>query len=366
MLITTTRAGARRRRRFSTFMSVLVAGSLVAAACGSDDGADDTPTPAPDTTAAGDDADGDDDTDADGDAGDDGEDTGGDDAAGPSDDARYGGSLVFGQAILTDNLDFKMATALQHELILDGIYESLLEVNLDLEFVPHLAESYEQVSETEYLFTIREGVIFHDGTPMTVDDVLFTFERILDPEYTGPSAQRLAPLETVEVVDDRTVRFVLSEPFGPFLYHMASPETTGIHSRAFAEANDDDLSMVANGTGAFKLRSFVPNERIELERHDQYWMEGLPYLDEVIIPMIPDRSTRLAGLRTGELDISEVSPVGLTELRGIDNLEVAEIRTAQSQIIFWNCEREPLNNVQVRQALHLSIDEQLIMDILFE
>lgn len=362
----TTRHGVGGHRRLPRILALLAVAGLVAAACGGDDDADSgSPEETPSTDADGTSAP-DDETDSEPEP-----DT--TDAAPDSTDPpepaegepKYGGSLVIGQPYLTDTLDPAMATALQHEIILDGIYESLLEVTPDLEFVPHLAESYEAVSETEYLFTIREGVKFHDGSEMTVDDVVFTFERLFDEEFTGPAKQRLAPLTSVTAVDDRTVRFELSQPFGPFLYHMASPETSGIQSRAFVEANPD-LSLVANGTGAFKLRSFVPNERTELERHDEYWQEGLPYLDEVIIPTITDGATRLAGLRTGELDFTEIDPPLLPELQGLEGVVVSSIEPAQTQIIFMNCQREPLDDVRVRQALFLSIDEQLIIDVLFE
>lgn len=371
MITPTTRRGGGGRRRASRALGLLVAASFVAAACGGGDdeeegdapateAADETATAeAPEETPTTEDAGTSppDATDAAPEA---------TDAPAPSgDEPKYGGTLVIGHPYLTDTLDPALATALQHEIVLDGIYESLLEVTPDLEYVPHLATSYEQVSETEYLFTIREGVVFHDGSPMTVDDVVFTFERLFDEEFTGPAKARLAPLASVTAVDDTTVRFELSQPFGPFLYHMASPETSGIQSRAFVEANPD-LSLVANGTGAFKLRSFTPNERIELERHDQYWQEGLPYLDEVILPTVPDGATRLAGLRTGELDFTEIDPPLIPELESLEGVEAGSFELAQTQVIFMNCQRAPLDDVRVRQALFLSIDEQLIMDILFE
>lgn len=346
MITSTTEARNRRFRRPVKLLAVLAAASLVAAACGSDDSS------APTTTAAG-----------------------GDSTAAPTTtavpagedlSARYGGTLVVGQAILTDTLDFRGATALQHEIVLDGIYESLLEVSTDLDFVPHLATEVTEVSPTEYVFKIRQGVFFHDGTPMTVDDVLFTFERILDADYTGPAKARLGLLDSVEVVDDETVRFLLKAPFASFLYHMASPETSGIHSRAFAAANNDDLSLIANGTGAFGLANFVPNELIELERHDQYWQEGLPYLDGVTINIITDTATRLAGLRTGEIHLTEISPTDIKELRAIPGVTLGGIYPSSGQVIFMNCQRAPLDDVRVRQALFLSIDEQLIMDVIYE
>ncbi|MFN3257959.1 MAG: ABC transporter substrate-binding protein [Ilumatobacter sp.] len=345
-----------RRPRFRRVFALLAATSLIVAACGGDDDESGAEPVASDDASSDDGAGGSSDAASGNGSSDDGS----------SEDDRYGGTLTIGHPYLTDTLDFASATALQHEIVLDGIYESLLEVTPEIEFVPHLAESFEQVSETEYLFTIREGVVFHDGTPMTVDDVVYTFESITAEDFAGPAKQRLAPLVSVEAVDDQTVRFELSEPYAPFLYHMASPETTGIRNQAFQEANADNLALVANGTGAFKLRTFVPNELIELERHDEYWIEGLPYLDEVLIPTITDNATRLAGLRTGELDLTEIDPPTLPDLQALDDVVVSSIAPAQTQVIFMNCTRPPLDDVRVRQALFLSIDEQLIMDVLFE
>jgi ABC-type transport system substrate-binding protein len=213
------------------------------------------------------------------------------------------------------------------------------------------------------VFTIRDGVKFHDGSDLTVDDVVFTFERILDPNRASDSKVKMRSLKKVTALDAKRVRFELATPFAPFLRYMASPDVTGIVSRKFTTTHNNDLSTIANGTGPFKITRYDPGVLIEYTRFDQYWEPGKPYLNSYVIKIIPDDSTRIAGLRTGEIDISSFRPDKKPLINMLKGVTVSAPISNSTELLWINCESEPLNKLEVRQALAWSIDKAALMNI---
>ena len=271
---------------------------------------------------------------------------------------KRGGQLVLAQDQGPDRIDpHGPGMALQHRLIVDGPYESLLRIDADFSVHPSLATQWVAESPTSYIFTIRDGVKFHDGSDMTVDDVVFTFERSMDPNRASDSKVKMRSVKKVTAVDSNHVRIELATPFAPFLRFMASPDVTGIVSRKFTTGHNNDLSTVANGTGPFKITKYEPGVRIEFTRFDQYWEPGKPYLNSYTVRIIPDDSTRIAGLRTGEIDISSFRPDKMPLIRTLKNVTVSEPISNSTELLWINCESEPLNKLEVRQALAWSIDK---------
>src|SRR5829696_1573511 len=177
-------------------------------------------------------------------------------------------------------------TAIWH--VIEHIYNGLTRIKPDLTVEPALAERWD-ISEdgTSYMFVLREGVTFHDGTPLKASDVKFTFERLVDPETASTSAAELASMESIEATDDRTVLITLNAPDAAFLTNLAQPALV-IYSEAFVKANNNDISQVAMGTGPFRFVEYVPNTRIVLEKNPDYWEEGLPYLDGIEMTIAAD------------------------------------------------------------------------------
>jgi peptide/nickel transport system substrate-binding protein len=273
-------------------------------------------------------------------------------------DARTGGTLIYAQDQGPDRIDpHGPGMALQHRLIVDLPYQALLRLDENFDIVPSLATEWEMESPTSYVFKIREGVKFHDGSDLTADDVVFTFERILDPERPSDSGVKMRSVESVTKVDDHTVRFTLKEPFAPFLRYIAAPDVTGIVSRAFTTEHDNDLNTVANGTGPFKVTEYQPGVIIKMERHDQYWEEGKPYLDAVELRIVPDDATRIAGLRTGEFHMSSFRPDKGPLIGTLRDVEVSPPLSNSVELLWINCESAPLDRLEVRQALAWSIDK---------
>src|SRR5690606_10182092 len=181
-------------------------------------------------------------------------------------------TFVFGAPILTTDPGISAGT--QAQTVRFAIYEGLVEFDESGEIQPLLATSW-TVSEDqrEWTFTLREGVTFHDGTPFDANAVKASLDRILDPENGFGRRSTLAAIETVEVVDDHTVKLVTAEPFGPLLAHLAS-DAAVIISPAALEQHGEEIGWNPVGTGPFTYASHVPEQSVTVRRNDAYWGEA--------------------------------------------------------------------------------------------
>jgi peptide/nickel transport system substrate-binding protein len=251
-------------------------------------------------------------------------------------------------------------TAIWH--VIEHIYNGLTRVKPDLSIEPALAEGWD-ISEdgTSYMFVLREGVTFHDGTPLKASDVKFTFERLVDPATASPGASELASMKSIEVNDDRTVVMTLNAPDASLLAALAGG-TCVIFSEEFVKANNNDVSQVAMGTGPFKFVEYVPNTRIVLERNENYWEEGLPYLDGIEMTIASDDTARTAAVVTGTVDFIEYAPLrDIPSLEADPSLELAGESNTNIRFIGFNLSKEPFDNLQVRQAIAAVVDREAML-----
>ncbi len=276
--------------------------------------------------------------------------------------AKRGGRLVIAQDEGPDRIDpHGTIMSFQHRIIVNGPYEALLAIDKDFNISASLATAWKEESPTSYTFTIRDGVKFHDGAVLTVDDVLFTFGRIMDANRPSDARTKMRMLKAVSKVDDRTVRIELKNSSAPFLRYMASPEVTGIVNRKFTEAANNDLTKTANGTGAFKITTFTPGVNVVFEKHAGYWDQGKPYLDGAELRIIPDDSTRIAALRTGEIDMTFFRADKQPLLAALRNVTISAPIANSTQMLVFNCEKGPTADLRVRQAMALSVDRPTVM-----
>jgi peptide/nickel transport system substrate-binding protein len=251
-------------------------------------------------------------------------------------------------------------TAIWH--VIEHIYNGLTRIKPDLSVEPCLAEGWE-ISEdgTSYMFVLREGVTFHDGTPLKASDVKFSLERIVDPETASTNAAELASMESVEATDDRTVVMSLKAPDASLLSTLAGG-TCVIYSEAFVTANNNDVSQVAMGTGPFKFVEYVPNTRIVLERNENYWEEGLPYLDGIEMTIASDDTARTAAVVTGTVDFIEYAPLrDIPALEQDPSLTLAGDSNTNIRFIGLNLSKEPFDNPLVRQAIAAVVDREAML-----
>jgi peptide/nickel transport system substrate-binding protein len=211
------------------------------------------------------------------------------------------------------------------------------------------------------MFVLREGVTFHDGTPLKASDVKFTFERLVDPETASTSASELASMKSIEATDDRTVVITLNAPDAAFLTNLAQPALV-IYSEAFVKANNNDISQVAMGTGPFRFVEYVPNTRIVLEKNPDYWEEGLPYLDGIEMTIAADDTSRTAAIVSGAVDFIEYVPLrDVDTLQQDPNLTLAGDTNTNIRFIGFNLSKEPFDNPLVRQAIAAVVDREAML-----
>jgi len=282
------------------------------------------------------------------------------------------GVLIVGQIAEPKSLDPDTVTAVNDFRILFNVYDGLVRYRSGtLEVAPALAESWE-ISEdgTVYTFSLRDGVRFHDGSPLNAEAVKFNFDRMLDenhPYYdTGPFPLSFffSSIESVEAVDDLTVRFTLNAPYAPFLSNLAY--TPGlIVSQAAVEERGADFGRNPSGTGPFRFVEWRSNEAVVVERNPDYW-DGAPALEAVVYRPITDANTRTAEMLAGGIDVMvEVPPVALSEFEG-DAFNIVEQAGPHVWFLILNAKEGPFADKRVRQAANYAVNKTALVDEVLE
>ncbi|QAA76725.1 MAG: ABC transporter, substrate-binding protein (cluster 5, nickel/peptides/opines) [Candidatus Bipolaricaulis sibiricus] len=252
------------------------------------------------------------------------------------------------------------AAAVIKLLLHHNVYECLVQFDSETNLHGQLATAWE-VSEDglEFTFHIRDGVVFHDGTPCDAEAVRRSFLRTLDPGTGHPNRSFYAAVQDVVAEADR-VRFLLKYPYAPFLALLA------IGDSVVVPAHRDDLAVRPVGTGPFQFDEWRPADRLILRRNDAYYRPHVPQLDRVIVRFIPDPSAQLAALRAGDVDlVAEVTPQIAYALRSDRGYTVVSGPSNVIQIMAINNARPPLDRLDVRRALAHAIDREAILGQVF-
>ncbi len=257
-----------------------------------------------------------------------------------------------------DQLDPHTTTSSFAFTVLENVYDTLVQPASDLTMEPALAEDWE-VSDDQltWTFYLREGVSFHDGTEFTAEDVVASYERISEE---GENAFRLDMIEAYNIVDDHTLELELNrvapnllEQIGPFAGLAIAP------AHAIEEGNLDEEPV---GTGAFQFVSFTPGDSVELTSFDDYW-GGEVALDGIRFQVVPDEGVKLTALETGEVDwIDSVPPEQVDALGDRDDVVLGQVAGNDYWYMALNNEREPFDDVRVRQAIAYGIDIEVITE----
>jgi peptide/nickel transport system substrate-binding protein len=279
----------------------------------------------------------------------------------------YGGVLRAGMQTDPVGLDPHITNATATRNMLENTYDTLVMFNAALEIVPGLAESWSASDDSlQWTFNLREAV-FHDGTPVTAADVVFSIERIKDPAIVSPRSGNFAVVERIEAIDDRTVVMTLSEPFTPLLSFLAMSLNVVVPQHVVEEHGD--LQNVVVGSGPFRFVEYLPQTRLVLERFDDYWGvdadgNALPYLDGITFTFYPDPTARSTAIQTGNVDWIEYVPAAdVTTLQADRNVEVIGGLAANYRSLQFNTGVAPFDDVRVRQAFSYAIDEQAVVDL---
>jgi peptide/nickel transport system substrate-binding protein len=268
-----------------------------------------------------------------------------------------------------DALDPTISRAYTGRLVFAALCDKLFDVTPELKIVPQLATGYEWGPDHKSIvIKLRPGVRFQDGEPFNAEAVKFNIER----HQTTPGSFRkseIAEIQSVEVVNDLTVRFHLSQPLVPLLAALTDRAGMMVSPKA-AKASGDKFGTQPVCAGPYKFVQRVAQGKIVLEKVADYWDQKSFAIDRVEFVPITDSSSRLASLRSGDLQMIErVSPTDLAEIRGDSKLKVTGIPELGYQMIPLNVANGPkskaFSDVRVRQALDLAIDRETLVKTVF-
>ena len=270
------------------------------------------------------------------------------------------GDLVVAAGSDIDTLDPHISQLILYgDVLRRTVFNCLVAYASDLSYVGDLAESWENPDDTTYVFTLREGMTYHDGTPVTAADVAFSFDRVVEKETVWSS--RLTNVDSYDVIDDRTISVELKTVQADFLDGLTQ---IAIISEALAL----DIENTPIGTGPFKFVEWVPNDHISLEANPDYFLEGEPGVATLRFNVLPEPQVAITNLKSG--DIQGVLSVPVTQSKILEDDEsVVVLNVATSSISLFEMlgkNNEAIrNNTRVRQALAMCLDKNTVQQAVY-
>lgn len=271
---------------------------------------------------------------------------------------RRGGTLIYATPADVVNLDPAQGAGSPATVVQAMLFNYLVKNTPTLQIEPDLATSW-KVDGLKWTFNLRQGVKFHDGTPFNAQAVKAHFDRMLGPEKPNRASRWVPYLDSVAVVDDATVTFTTRFPDPFFLDRLAS-DSGAIPSPTAVQKYGQDFRRNPVGTGPFKFKEWIPDERVVVVRNDEYWGEKA-YLDQVVIRPIPEAGARAIALEAGDVQLAaQIAPEQLPRIESNPNLRIETQATVLYMTVGLNNFKKPFDDVRVRQALNYAVDRPAI------
>lgn len=268
-----------------------------------------------------------------------------------------GGELVAALSERSLTLDPANHYSISSTSVCRHIFDPLIDVTDKSEFIPALAESWDAVDNTTWRFKLRQGVKFHDGSPFNANSVVFSLERVRDNTELIKSFVYQV-IESVTKEDDYTVVVKTKTPFGPLPGHLTM---LGMLPTS-VDGNEESFFNNPVGTGPFKFVKWTRGEEVVMEANTDYWKPGVPKVQKVTFRFIPEISTRIAGLRSGEFQVVDrVTPDLVQTIQDSKGVKAIDVQSVETQQWLFQMERQPVSDVKLRQAISLGIDRDTII-----
>lgn len=286
-------------------------------------------------------------------------------------------TLTVGLKIEPTSIDPHYHNLTPNNALLRDIYDRLVLTDETQQLVPGLAESWKPIDDLTWELKLRKGVTFHDGTPFTADDVVFTFDRAPNVPNAISSFGTYIKGKTVTKIDDHTVHVSTQRPYPLMPNDLSTFSIISKKHGATANTGDYNSGTAAIGTGPFRFVEWVAGDRLVLDRNDDYWGEK-PQFDRVVIKFIKSDAARVAALLSGDVDfIDNVPTVDIDRLKNEDGVNVVD--SISNRIIFLHMDHDrsdspfvkangggkidnPLRDQRVRKAISMAINRQAIVD----
>ena len=268
-------------------------------------------------------------------------------------------------------LDPQGAAGAGQNAILPYLFDTLVYQDLDNTFKPYLAESWEISPDgMQATFKLRENILFHDGSPLDAEAVKFTFERLIEQGQKSPLASMVTVIDTIEAVDETTVRFNFKEPSSTFLSSVSSTYA-GIVSPKAIQADNEGFGKKPVGSGAFILEKWEPGVAITLVKNPQYaWgpavldNQAAPNLDRLVFKIIPDIAQQVTAFQAGEVDVLFINQTShVAKLQQDPNTEMVETTLNSLIYLGFNVKKPPFDDVRVRQAISHAVNKDELVKV---
>ncbi|MDQ2068128.1 peptide ABC transporter substrate-binding protein [Xinfangfangia sp. CPCC 101601] len=255
-----------------------------------------------------------------------------------------------------------------------AIFDPLFDVDEKGEYFPILAKDVPTVANggisedgLTWKIQLRDGVTWHDGKPFTAEDVKFTLELMMNPNFQSWRRAGHELIEEITVVSPTEITWKMKELYAPYLAILASTFIVPKHAFEGQDLNDGPFNQAPIGTGAYKLKNRVPGDHIELEANTEYFGDG-PYLERVVIKYIPDLTVMYTQLKTGDIDVLAlqwITPDNYAEAQTIAGLNLELMGAPFVEGLSLNLQRPVFQDPKVREALYLATDKATIIDVLY-
>lgn len=278
------------------------------------------------------------------------------------------GGATFTAALSGDivSLDPAFAYDFTTNQVVNQITEGLLTFDANNRLQPLLAKEWKAVDDTTYVYTIRDDVCFSDGTPMTMDDVLFSLQRIMSEDTASYLQWMFGPVDSIQKTGDWELTVKLKNPSATWQYVLGT-SAGHILSKAYYEAHKDGFGTAEGGilgTGAFKFESWKSGQEIVLAKNDKYWDKNAKVeLSRVVFKVIPEDTTRVTALQTGQVDFTAEPPLDMIDtVKNDGKLATDGVETFGITFLAFNTQRAPFSDVNVRKAVYHALDMKAIHD----
>lgn len=285
-------------------------------------------------------------------------------------DAQAGGELIYGLSADPPNLDPHQGTgaaaSVPKQLCYSGIWRHWVEDG-EYEMQPDLATDVEISDDgLEYTFALREGVMFHDGTPFTGNDVQATIERIQDPGTGATNQDQMSSITAIDVPDDLTVVLTLNAPTAPMLNYLANQDSLIVSADFLEGGGDPNTEVIGTGPFTFDHDEYEPGVRLVLHKNEDYHHDGFPLLDQVTLVPYADEDTRINAVFGGDIHIAEYTEWrDYEDVRNNPDVTLHSGDAAAFMDVIYNCAEPPFDDPAVRYALAFAIDREAVVNVAF-
>lgn len=281
-----------------------------------------------------------------------------------------GGTVVHHLESDCKTLNWVLQTTTYEDIVLRHLYDYLLDYDKNMEIIPVLAKDYTVSKDhLQITVTLRDSIFWHDGVPLTSEDVKFTVDKILDPGVPAVNKRGwFEKLDRVETPDPKTIVFVWSEPYAPSLHAITQIAPLPKHIYGEGDFLEHPANRAPVGSGAFTFEEWRTGQMISVVRNENYYREKA-YLDRVVFRIIPDQAVALNALKTGEIDEMRVRQLQWeTQTEGtefLEHFEKHQYDVPQYNYLAWNCRSVWFSDKRVRRAMSMLFDRQTLNEKLY-